>query len=484
MTIITEEHTERTRREKYFLPYQTRYLQDPSRFKIVEKSRRIGFTFVQAYEDVRDCVRTKGYPVWFSSADESAAKEFILYCEQWAKVFDVVAKNLGEQVIDEKNGAKALVLELLSGSRIHAMRSNPKGFRSKGGKVVLDEFAWHDDQDALWKASRPTITWGYPIRILSTHNGKGCRYFRTLDDAKTKLAQGRTVPWSVHTVDIFQAVADGLADKILKRPLTESERQAWIEEQRETCLDEETWQQEFCCIPVDEATAFLTYDLIATVEDALAGDPSLYAGGDAYVGIDIGRRRDLFVIWVLERVGDVLWTREVVALKGASFAAQDAEMDRVMRSYTVRRVCMDQTGMGEKPVEDAQARHGAYLVEGLVFTGAVKQDLANGLKRVFEDRQFRAPKNSDVRDDFHAVKKITTVAGNVRFDAERTEQGHADRMWSAALAVHAASDAGPPAAAASSDAESADWRERRSGMLVAPGARERLGFGWGGKGEL
>ena len=41
------------------------------------------------------------------------------------------------------------------------------------------------------------------------------------------------------------------------------------------------------------------------------------------MGVDIGRRHDLFVIAVLEKVGDVLWTREIVERKGATFAEQD-----------------------------------------------------------------------------------------------------------------------------------------------------------------
>jgi len=31
------------------------------------------------------------------------------------------------------------------------------------------------------------------------------------------------------------------------------------------------------------------------------------------------------------------------------------------------------------------------------------------------------------------------VAGNIRFTAERSEEGHADRFWALALAIHAAS---------------------------------------------
>lgn len=39
---------------EYFLPYQKRWLEDKSKFKIWEKSRRIGATYVQSYEDVSD----------------------------------------------------------------------------------------------------------------------------------------------------------------------------------------------------------------------------------------------------------------------------------------------------------------------------------------------------------------------------------------------------------------------------------------------
>lgn len=475
VAIHTDEKSERARRQKYFLPYQVRWLQDESRFKLDEKSRRIGMSYVQSYEDVRDCVKTPRFPVWFSSADESAAREYVLYCEVWAKIFNVAAQSLGEQILDEKDDIKAYVIEFpKTGGRINALRSNPKAFRSKGGKVVLDEFAFHDDQQGLFAAARPSITWGYPIRIHSTHNGKGCLYFRLLDEAKQKLAKGHKTPWSIHTTDIFKAVQEGLADKILRRELTEEERQSWIQEQHDTCLSEEIWQQEFCCIPADEATAFLPYDLIATVEDPFAGVPELYSGGRVFIGVDIGRRRDLFVIWVLELVGDVLWTREVSTLRGKSFAQQDAELERVTEAYpTWERICMDQTGMGEKPVEDAKAKYGDYRVEGVLMTAPVKQELAFGLKRTLEDKRFRAPKDKDVREDFHAVRKVTTVAGNVRFDADRTEQGHADRFWAGALATHAASDTGPPAAVATQEPTPRDWREERESVLVTP---DRMGW--------
>lgn len=437
----------REKLKSYFLPYQVDWLRDGSRFKIWGKSRRIGATYAQAYEDVKDAARADApLDVWFTSADESAAKEYIRYCGQWARLFNIAAEDLGEIVIDKENDIKALVIEFANGKRIHGLSSNPTAFRSKGGKLVIDEYAFHKNPEELWKAAVPIITWGFPVRILSTYNGKGNRYYRIVSDAKKQLAETGKSQWSLHTTTIEQAVAQGLADKIVGRPLTDAERAAWIAELRDAAGDEETWRQEYMCEPVDEATAWLTWELITSGEHKDAGKPELYQGGDCYVGMDIARRRHLTIIWVDEKVGDVLVTREVVRMKNATFAAQDAELGRVFEQYKVRRCCMDQTGIGEKPVEDAKKSHGEYRVEGVLFNGVVKQHLAQVLKQRYEDRKVRTPEDKTIRAAHHAVRKTTTVAGNPRFDADQTELGHADEFWAHALAVHAAEDTQQPAA--------------------------------------
>ncbi len=425
---------------RYFLPYQAKWIADASRFKIAEKSRRIGWTYAESYEDVVDCGRqVGGVDVWFSSADESAAREYIRYCEQWVELYKMAATSLGEIVIDKKDDVKAFSIEFANGKRINALSSNPSAFRSKGGKLVLDEFAFHKNQEAMWKAAMPIITWGFPVRVLSTYNGKGNRYYRMVQDAKKEGSI-----WSLHTTTIVDAVMQGLADKIIGRPLSPEERQQWLDEVREQAGDEETWQQEYMCNPIDEATAWLTWELITSAEHDEAGKPEYYKGGPCYAGMDIGRRRDLTVMWVCELIGDVLWTREVVRLKGKKFAEQDAEQDRLTEYYDIVRWCMDQTGLGEKPVEDAKKRYGEYRVEGVLFTGPIKQHLATVGKQKYEDRLVRTPAERAIRESHHAVRKIMTVAGNPRFDADRSEVGHADEFWAHMLAIHGASNPTEP----------------------------------------
>ncbi len=424
--------------KKYFLPYQLRWLEDRSPIKIWEKSRRIGATYVQSYEDVRDCVAKKVPSVWFSSADESAAKEYIDYCEKWVKLFNVAAKNLGSQIVDSENDIKALTIEFSNGTKICALSSNPTAFRSKGGKVVLDEFAHHKDQKKLWTAARPCITWGFPLRILSTHNGQSSQFYKFIEQIK----KGK-LRWNLHTTPIQLAVAEGLANKILGRILSEAEREAWIEEQRENCFDEETFLQEYGCMAIDEATAFLTYEIIARceLENILYDDLSLIKG-DLYIGMDIARKKHLSVIWGYEKLGIALYTRIYRVLEKTPFRIQKQILYSYLKHPNMRRACIDSTGIGMNLAEDAQIDFGKKRVEAVNFTNKVKEEMATDLKIAMEDRELFVPNDHLIREDFHSIRKITTAAGNVRYDAEGSDAiGHADRFWAAALGKQAAGTA-------------------------------------------
>lgn len=414
----------------YFLPYQERWLADQARFKIVEKSRRIGMTYVQSYEDVRDAAREKGMDVFFSSADESAAAEYIRYCKMWAEMYDTAARYLGEVVINKRDDVKALCIQFSSGFRTYALSSNPKAFRSKGGKIVLDEYGHHPNQEELRKAAGPAMLWGFPMRILSTHNGKGCAYWRAVDEAR------RGNGWSLHTITIEDALAAGLLDKILKHPATAEDKAAFLADCRRMAGSEEAFQEEFMCIPRDELSAWMAWDLITGGEHKDAGRPELYGGGPAYVGFDVARRRDLAVIWVDELVGDIAWTRQVIEMKRTEFEEMYRQFDGVMERFNVRRACIDQGGMGEPVVERMQKKWGAYRVEGVLFNPTVKQDMAVKVKQAYEDKRVRVPGTRIIRESHHAVRQEVTSAGNLRFVADHdAEIGHGDHFWSHGLCL-------------------------------------------------
>ena len=90
--------------------------------------------------------------------------------------------------------------------------------------------------------------------------------------------------------------------------------------------------------------------------------------------------------------------------------------------------------------ETAQRKFGQYRVEAITFTNKVKEELAYNLRINFEDKTIYIPKTHEVREDLHSIRRITTTAGNIRFDANSSEvNGHADRFWALALALFACS---------------------------------------------
>jgi len=208
-------------------------------------------------------------------------------------------------------------------------------------------------------------------------------------------------------------------------------------------------EEELDCIPSAAGGAWLTWEDIRAAEDQDAGDPELFTGrrgSVTWIGNDIARRQHLWVAWVIEMVGDVAWTREIVEMRNASFSTQDAELDRLVARYRPIRIAMDQTGMGEKPVEDAKWRYGESRVDGVVMSGARRLDAATAFKERFEDRTIRIPgQNPVLRTDLHSVRKETGPTGSPRLVAdESNRESHADRFWAGALACLAAAAGGGP----------------------------------------
>ena len=141
------------------------------------------------------------------------------------------------------------------------------------------------------------------------------------------------------------------------------------------------------------------------------------------------------MIYLLEKMLGVFWTRAVIRLRATPFAVQRARIERLMEALRIRRACVDATGIGMQLAEELQTKYGTWRVELVTFTLAVKEDLAVRTRRAYEDSTIRIPDDTALRGAIHAVKRIPTTAGNFRFDADRTEAGHADEFWAQSLGL-------------------------------------------------
>lgn len=411
--------------------YQRRYLADASRWKAACWSRQTGKTFTTTLEAVLDCLDAE--------ASGRIARWTILSISR-DRALDAIRNGAAlhmraigaafEEITDASLGAEELAhaVKLPGGSYIRAIAAKPETARGMSDNLILDEFAHHKDNRALWRALVPVVSKpGLKLRVISTPNGTGDMFHEIMRDGLGGL-------FSRHVVTIHDAVADGLPRDIA--------------ELRRAAADPDTWAQEFECQFLDRAAReWLGYQEILT---ALEADPLPdYAGNPCYVGMDIAARGDLSVISVLEDIGaGVLALREMTVMRGESFAAQLAALDGIMRAYRVVRVCIDQTGMGEMPVQEAQRRHGHYRVRGVVFTATSKLDMAVALKDRLQARRLLLPVAEPFRpeliDDLRAVRMEPGTGGVPRLLAERTGAGHADRFWSLALACAAAGEGGAP----------------------------------------
>jgi phage FluMu gp28-like protein len=429
--------------DKFFLPYQAKWIQDTSRLKIMEKSRQIGISWSTAYGLVRrKAAKDARLDAWVSSRDDIQARLFLEDCKSFAGILNIGAEDLGEKLIDDKNRISAYVLEMANKLRIHSMSSNPDAQAGKRGDRVLDEFALHPDPRKLYTIAYPGITWGGSLEIVSTHRGTA-NYFNTI--VREIKEKENPKKFSLHRVTLQDALDQGFLAKLQAKLPPDDKRQemdsaAYFDFIRNGCASVEDFQQEYMCVPLDESSTFLSYDLIAGCEYG-AGDvweTNLEtAQGPLYIGVDVGRTRDLTVIWVLEEFGGILFTRRVIKMQNAKFAEQEERLWNILRLSNVRRCCIDQTGIGMQFAERAKDRFG-YKVEGIQFTGPVKEDLAYPIRASFEEHKVKIPKDVDIRAALLSIKRDTTSAGNARFGSDRGPGGHADEFWGLALARHAA----------------------------------------------
>jgi phage FluMu gp28-like protein len=135
--------------------------------------------------------------------------------------------------------------------------SNPDTIPGFSGNVYLDEFALHKDDWGIWRAAVPAVTRGYGVRVASTHRGRKTKFFELT----------RNKAYSHHRTTIHDAIREGL---LLK---DEDGNIRTVDSLRELVADPMVWLEEYELDPQDDATAWLTWELIRAAEDEYV-DPS------------------------------------------------------------------------------------------------------------------------------------------------------------------------------------------------------------------
>jgi len=331
--------------------------------------------------------------------------------EKWIEVY--------RSILFNKFGRKLNLLidnqtqkQFENGKSIYALPSNPNTIRGFFGNVKLDEFTLHKNQKKIYEALYPTIMRGYRISIGATPLSK-TDLFHEIVTNKRKYPKFKR-----HQTTILDAQADGLVVDI---------------EELRAGLDDESFDQEFLCVFLDAGGTFFPIDII-NVEDYEITD--LPADSPNYLGVDVGRVKDLTVISIVKKIFNKIYLVHYEVLKKKKFGEQREYIKRLFQYYQCEYGQIDESGLGMQLAEELNEWN--KNIAGLAFTNQSKARLATQTRKMFENKDLSIYDDRDLIVDIHSINKNVSNAGNIIFQSDADANGHADRFWSLAIAVDTA----------------------------------------------
>lgn len=453
---------------------------------VVEKSRRIGYTWALAAAAVLRASRTRtagGMDVMYISYAQEMTREFIDACAMWAKAFSVAASTSEEFMFDDgeegddTRSIQAFRIRLASGFEIVGLSSAPRTLRGKQGLVIIDEAAFVDSLAELLKAALAFLMWGGQVVICSTHNGVDNPFNELVQD----VLSGKK-PYRHVRIDFDAALSQGLYKRIClvtRKEWSEKAEADWRNEM--VAFYGEGADEELFCIPALGSGAWLTGPLI---ESRMTGDgpilrfqvppdflqrtdaeqkamiaPMLEAVDEALAGLnrdqqhslgfDFARKVDLSVLPVLAIEQNLARRLALtIEMRRLPYKEQLAIVDRVITKLP-RPVgaAFDATGAGEY-ISEALGRKWGFapkeqgepggLVAQIKFSQEWYRVNMPPVKSAFEDASIILSKDAEHLGDLRLVK---VVRGIPQVPAERTgaptAKRHGDFAVGLALAWYA-----------------------------------------------
>lgn len=460
--------------------WQNRYIRSMSRFSILVKSRRTGFSFVTSMKgDVKALDPDRiAYTKQFVSYNESDAIEKINYAAQFYESIPgkarkkCITNNKTELDFLDKNGKTI--------SRLISIPCRPP--RGKGGDIALDEYAIYLPKmsDAVYTAALPVISRGGCIEMGSSPLGKVGKFYEIFSDReKYKSYERYNIPWwfsSGLCVDVPMAI------KIAPDLTTEERVYTFgtdILKEIYNSMELEQFQQEYECRFIDEAASYIPLELIyentpgrdnedkliemcndesvtdeeywsynrnidfqayTSADEAILHYNKDMHGAPLFLGFDVAKHRDAMSIYLIGKKDEKKRSFARIEAKSKSYEWQQETVEKLFRNLPIYRGAIDRTGSGDPLFEYLHNKFGDKI-EGVYFTTQMKEQLAIEAKRGLEQHEFALENNKDFHSQIHSIKRMDAVGRYFRYDAERNEKGHADSFWAWALANFASMDA-------------------------------------------
>ena len=385
--------------------YQIEFLESEERFRIILKARQIGFSYVVGLAVLLGAMA--GRPQIVVSASERQAQIILNYVRHHAARLNVL--------LEEDKANKITVM----GADIVAVSTNFRTAQGWPGDVWLDEFAWVRNQRMLWAAVIPSITAiGGRVTVFSTPFLPGSLFWEIATNHKNKHDH-----WWRKTITIEDAVSQGM-----KLP-------NGLDELR-LLFDSESWAMFYECQWAENGSALLSWELL----HSLTSEAIIPANfGRLRGGVDVGRINDRTAIALVGQEHERAKWKDRYALihhemhKGLPFDAQKARIHEVDGRFDIEIWKVDKTGLGMQLAEELH-RAAPERFEGVWFSAQRKAKLALNMLKLAEERRLLLPNDPDVLAQLHSIQKLTSGTA-IKYDAERSDDGHGDLFWAVALAA-------------------------------------------------
>ena len=452
--------------------WQDDFILNRSRYICLLKSRQTGFSFVVALKGLVKALdpARRDYTKQFVSYNMEDAQEKIRYAKEF---YESIPKRYKKKLVH----ATTTMLEFKdyrsnTTSRLISLPCRPP--RGKNGDICLDEYAIYTarlSKEVFTAVSFCTLRRGC-IEAGSTPLGAIGKFYEICTDKKSFPGYDRyLIPWwyaKVMCTDVKKAVTqakDMPTDERVRKFGTKN----LLDLYNNTSLED--FQQECECTFVDSAASYISLDLIYANtpgrrdSDIISADlpddeyfsdkynfeiksykdaDSLIAeynpqkhGSPLFMGYDVAELHDATAIYVMGIKDGKKRALMRYEKTSVAFDEQKAIVRKLMSSLPIYRACIDCTGMGS-PIHKELHKEYGDRIEGIKFTLQSKETLVMGVKFGLERNEFELENDREFHAQIHSIKRTPSTGGSFRYDAERTEKGHADSFWAWALANHAA----------------------------------------------
>ena len=281
---------------KHFLPHQIKWIQAEKAIHnqrqqvmaLAEKSVRIGWTYADAFKNVRKRLWFKNRDYLFATKDYPSAIEYVEQCYKFAEIFkltsSILYKDEEDMTVNQLDAqgrpsgviekVKVGVIKFDNGSRILAFSSNPQAMAAYGGDVGLDEFAKHPNAKLLWETAQGRAALGHDMAIWSAHDGEDTLFNEFAQEARAACDAGLLVdssgseikkpkaiskapncPWNIYfKVTMPEAIKLGLVGVINRTQGTDLTPEKFLADCKARAREEEIYEQSYMCNPLGAAT--------------------------------------------------------------------------------------------------------------------------------------------------------------------------------------------------------------------------------------